>query len=330
MHDRLEAVVEGAQVVGVEPVQPGQLLGAVEAVVAEQPPDQVAVLLLDVGVVVAVEGATPAELDLVTAAVVDQGLVQELDAVVDVHAQEREGQLAVETSKAGQDLALALGHDRHQLGPSGLQVSGGERVDPLPDGPAAAVRDQVDLEIARPGLLAPVADPDRHLALEPTGRAQAAPRPALLLAQLGQVAGDGGGAGRQQQGPGLGRRLELSVLLRELQQVGQEWPQALGADVAGGLPEHGQGDLEGLAVAPAAGLAEKPRLALTTAQHADRVLAGVAGGQAEGVQHGTALPPAGGPVALAQISGQSVALLDLHRPVLPSAPPARDVGPIPK
>jgi hypothetical protein len=51
------------------------------------------VLLLDVGVVVAVEGAAPAELDLVAAAVANQGGVQELDAVVDVQTEEGKGQL---------------------------------------------------------------------------------------------------------------------------------------------------------------------------------------------------------------------------------------------
>src|SRR4030088_1769037 len=100
MHDRLEAVVEGAEKIGVEPIQPGQLLGAVQAEVAEQAPHQVAVLLLDVGVVVAVEGPASAELNLLAAAVVDQSCVQELETVVDVETEEGKGQLTVEPCQA--------------------------------------------------------------------------------------------------------------------------------------------------------------------------------------------------------------------------------------
>src|SRR5207253_954148 len=86
-----------------EPIQPGQLLGAVQAKVAEQAPHQVAVLLLHVGVVVAVEGPASAELNLLAAAVVDQSCVQELETVVDVQTPEGEGQLPAELGQVARD-----------------------------------------------------------------------------------------------------------------------------------------------------------------------------------------------------------------------------------
>jgi hypothetical protein len=158
------------------------------------------------------------------AAVVDQSCVQELDTVVDVQPQEGEGQLPVEASDAGENLSLALGHDRQQLAPAGFQVGGGERVDPIAGGPGAAVGDEIDLQVAGASGLAPVADPDGHLAAQPAGRSQAALWPADLLPKLSQVPGDGGGAGGEQQGFGLGWGRELAVLFEQLQQVGQEGP----------------------------------------------------------------------------------------------------------
>ena len=57
LHDGLEAVGVWAEEVGVEGVEPGHLLGGVQTLVADEATDQGPVLLLDVGVVVLVEGA---------------------------------------------------------------------------------------------------------------------------------------------------------------------------------------------------------------------------------------------------------------------------------
>src|SRR6202022_2606003 len=165
-------------------------------------------------------------------------------------------------------------------------------VDPIAGGPGATVGDEIDLQVPGLTLLAPVADPDRYLAAQPAGRSQGPLRPTHLSTELCQVAGDGGSAGGQQQGSCLRPRRKLAVLLEQLQQVGQEGLQALGADVAGRLPEHAQVVLESLAIAATPWLADHSRLPLAAAQHAHGVLAAVTSSQAEGIEHGAALPPA--------------------------------------
>src|SRR5260370_25693855 len=104
----LEAGGEGQKQLGVEVVEPGQLVGAVEAGVADQPPDQISVLLFDVGVVVLVERAAAAELDLLAPAVAEQGLVEELGTIVNVDSQQRKGQLVANAPEPGKHFALPL------------------------------------------------------------------------------------------------------------------------------------------------------------------------------------------------------------------------------
>jgi hypothetical protein len=82
LHPRLEAVAEGAQVVGIEGVEPGLLSGRVEAIVADQAADQCPVLLLDVAVVVLVVGPRTGELDAAVLAVFEEVEVDELAAGV--------------------------------------------------------------------------------------------------------------------------------------------------------------------------------------------------------------------------------------------------------
>ncbi len=284
VHDWLKAVVEGPKQLGVQVVEPGQLVGAVEAPVADQPPDQISVLLFDVGVVVLVERAAAAELDLLAPAVAEQGLVEELGTIVNVDSQQRKGQLVANAPEAGKDFALALSKDRDEFGPASLQVGRRECVDPVPSEPGPTVRDKVHLDKARPTLLLPVANPHRDLALESGRGAQAAAVPMRLSSQHDQVALDCGSTRANQQGPYLGPRSELAVRLEQAQEVAQKGPQALRTDVARGLPQHSQRRLEWLAIATAAHPPQHARLAPSATQHGDGVLSVVASGQAEGIE----------------------------------------------
>jgi len=93
LHDRLEAIGEGAEEVGVEGVEPGLLCRGVEAVVADQAAHQRPVLLFDVAVVVLVEWPRASEDDLVVLAVREELVVDELAAGVGMDAEKTEGQL---------------------------------------------------------------------------------------------------------------------------------------------------------------------------------------------------------------------------------------------
>src|SRR5215471_16863360 len=108
-HDRLKAVCEWPGH-GIEVDQPLQLLDRVQPVVSEQAPDEIAVLLLDVGVVVVVVRAAAAEKDVTAQAVIDEMVVKEFVAGVNVQAEELEGKAAADPGHGIENRALAFAH----------------------------------------------------------------------------------------------------------------------------------------------------------------------------------------------------------------------------
>jgi hypothetical protein len=88
--------------------------------------------------------------------------------------------------------------------------------------------------------------------------------------------------------------------------------EPLGADVAGGLPGHQQRPLEVRAVVPGPCHAPTHRHSPTAPEHRDRVLALVAGGQAEGVEHRGASPPSASVPSRSQLRSQLIAIPDPH------------------
>jgi len=129
---RLEAVGEGAEQVGGERGEPGQLGGGVEPLVADPTPDQDPVLLLDVGVVVIVPGPGTGQGHPGPLPVPQPVRVEELAAVVGVDAEQRDRPLRADLLQGGHDAALPLAHHRQPLDPPAREVGGAQGPAPVP------------------------------------------------------------------------------------------------------------------------------------------------------------------------------------------------------
>lgn len=135
------------------------------------------VALLDVGLVVLAVAAATGEGDLFSPSPLDEGVVDELRAVVGVQALEREREPSTDMVHGGAYPLLAPAPDRLQLRPAGSDIDGAERGEVEALGTFATVQDEVGLQSAH-GHVPPLAPgTDSHLALEPTGNRPSAVRP---------------------------------------------------------------------------------------------------------------------------------------------------------
>ena len=146
-----------------EPVQRGTFLGGVVPVVEAVFADEVVVLRLDGGLVVLLVGPGPGEEDLQVRGPRDDGLVEELAAVVEVQSGDLERHLLHAGLQRAEDVdvsVVAHGAGEH---PPGVDVGEVQGAGELALQDRAAVRDSVALEEPRLGLdlVAGPADPDR-------------------------------------------------------------------------------------------------------------------------------------------------------------------------
>ena len=91
--------------------------------VADQPADEVTVLLLDVRVVVLVMGAAAAELDATGGAELDEIVVEELIAIVDVQRRERKRKLVIHSPHRLEHRLRTFSHHWNELTPPSAEVS---------------------------------------------------------------------------------------------------------------------------------------------------------------------------------------------------------------
>src|SRR5215831_13466034 len=140
--------------------------------------------------------------------------------------------------EGGGHTAMALPPQRLELDPAGGDIDGAERVQEEAGRALAAVRDEIDLEKARRGVIPLGESAERDLGFEPgPGPGEAGAPAGLGPAGRRQQALQGADAGLPEQGRGWRRHPELAAGGEALQQLGDERLQAFGADLAGRLPE---------------------------------------------------------------------------------------------
>ncbi len=122
LHRWLEEVHHQPELVAVQIVDRGDGLGRIIAVPAQELADVSPVFLLDVGVVVLLVRPAAGELDGVDLAIVPQVMIDELAAIIGVHAAQGEGQRTPELLKGGTHEALALAEDGVGLDPAGVDI----------------------------------------------------------------------------------------------------------------------------------------------------------------------------------------------------------------
>src|SRR5712691_5618286 len=146
------------------------------------------------------------------------------------------------------------------------------------------------LVITGPSSLRPVqhflsAELDRDLPAQPSRRPQLRPAPTAAVPHRAQIAPNRRNTGRQQELFGAASEVDLAMSGERGKEVGKEWLQALGTDVAGGLPEQREREAKVLTVAAPSRLSKNRLWTSTPAtQQRHRVLAVVASGQAKGIQ----------------------------------------------
>src|SRR5580698_6677234 len=140
--------------------------GPFESVISDKSTDHCRVLLLDPSLVVFMVRPRSRELDALRGAVSQEGLIEELTAVVDVNAGEAERQAAAQGVDRFNNEATFPNQQGQTLGPTGCDVGQGQRMHEAAGGDIPTVGDQVDLHEARHGLV-PVGEcPDRHALAE--------------------------------------------------------------------------------------------------------------------------------------------------------------------
>src|SRR5262249_45322375 len=165
-----------------------------EALVAYEAADDRAVLLLDPGLVILVVSPRARELPALLLAVGQECLVDEGTVVVRVDPLDRDGELAAEHLQGLHYQGLLTRHQGDCLGPARADVGRQQAPQEGPLHGTAAVRDEVDLQVARRGIAVVREGAGGDLL------ARVALGPSLLAAggvtpRRSQEAVDGGGAG---------------------------------------------------------------------------------------------------------------------------------------
>jgi hypothetical protein len=197
------------------------------------------VLLLHLRAIVLVIGAAPREGQSGPVAGVQQRAIDELGAVVGIQAAERHGQAPSNLMDGALDAGEVLAPQRVELHPAGRDVDGAQRIEKEGPGGRPAVRDQIDFQEARLGVIPLGKRPNGDLVLEPgagPGGAGAAPRP--MGARRGEQSLERGEAGLAEQRGCRRRGVHLAEGHEPSQQLPDKGMETLGTDLAGRFPHH--------------------------------------------------------------------------------------------
>ncbi len=153
LHGLEEIGVHAKQAIDAGQLRVGRAGGV--AVVADEGADEGTILLLDVRAVVLAVGPTAGKHDALPPAVVVDGAIDELGAVVTVQPAQGDGQAAADLVQGGLDALVVLAPDRVEFDPAGGDIDGAQGMQKEAAAVVAAVSDEIDLE--KPGLgLVPV------------------------------------------------------------------------------------------------------------------------------------------------------------------------------
>ncbi len=143
LFDGLEEVdVEASQ--GVDAGELSIGVASRETIIADKMADDGAVLLLDVGAIVFLPGPATREREALAGAVAVEGLIDELGAVVAVHAAQGDGPAAADLVDGGGHAVLAFAPERLELDPARGDIDGAEGEKEEAPGAAAAMGDEVN------------------------------------------------------------------------------------------------------------------------------------------------------------------------------------------
>ena len=195
------------------------------------PADNAPVLLLHEAVVVLPVRAGPCQGEVLLLAVADQVVVHELAPVVRMDAQEREREVAANTSQSSEDLLLTLVPHCPGLGPACCHVGDVQGTGILSSGDAALMRHQVYSDEPRPGRVPLSSSLNRDLPQEEHTRAGVRVFPGFLLRAyvLEQPVTGGGTHAEEEITKGWGK-VKLSPGLEEGDDAPEERDEALATE----------------------------------------------------------------------------------------------------
>ncbi len=235
-------------------------------------------------------GAPPREGDVFPSAVAEELTVQELTAVVGVDSNQGKGQQLPSVIQGSNHPLLAAVQQRQTFRPTGGDIGERQGLQECTLGAPTAMRHQIDLHAARPGVVPILEGAHRNLPLEQRprlGRRQ--PVRLVALPVRPQQTVRRGGADGQQLRPFFRTERQVAVALEGWDQLRQKRRQTLGADAVRRRPADGQRRLDDWSVPPCPSSPDRLPRRHGMGKQSDRVLAGVARRRCKLIQNGRLL-----------------------------------------
>ncbi|MFL9912922.1 hypothetical protein PQR75_44330 [Paraburkholderia fungorum] len=271
---QLERRLEIVDVQPRDPVQRRQRFRVIQApqlAIAHQPPHDRTVLLLDPGLVVLLVGTRAGQFDTRVLAEVEHGFVHEGGVVIAVEAAQGKWQCATDALDVLNDERMVAERHRQTFGPASRDVGHHQAVHKVTiDLGAAAMLDEVDLQIAGQRIVPVGKGPDRDRAADRIPHASgtpALPSEGLFTNIPEQPVDRGRADAGEPLTQGVGQR-QITIPGHRLDQRRNHRLQPLAADPVRGLPQRDQRCKNLIVVAP---LWTRLRFRRRTSRHSTRI-----------------------------------------------------------
>ena len=213
--------------------------GPFESVIADEAADDRRVLLLDPGLVILVVRPRSRELDSLRQAILQEGIVEELSAVVYIDAGESERQTTTQAIDCFDNEATLANQQRQTLRLTTRDIGQRQRVDETAGCQIPAVGDQVHLHEAWNRIVLIRECSDRHT-LAKYRRHPPNTAPPAKSPDLSQQPVDRRGTHRHQLRSDLGVETQMAVALERRQENRKQGSESLAAHPVRCLPQHDQ------------------------------------------------------------------------------------------